>query len=414
MNNRFLSHFCGGLIVLASATFSNAYAAPTTNYQLLTTMAVPTSSVNVQPGGAFTSFDIGFFDTATQLYFIADRSNASVDIFSGLTNSFVGRAPGFTGQAATTSRSGADGVVVVDNGSTHTLFAGDGNSTLKMFNVTNPAAPVLMQSINTGGAFRVDEMAYSPTANLVLVANNADSPAFGTLVNASTGAIVRANITIPGQAASGGLEQPIWNPATGTFFISVPTFNGTDAGGVAEIRTDGTVGRLYNFSAMGISACSPAGIALGGSGNLLVGCGDATSQTVLLNPTGTGSIVATFAQIRGSDELAYDPTLGDFFITGVNASGARVFDVLSDLTDTILQSIALPNVNAHSIAVDPVTGDVFVPLEGSTSAGADALCPVGCIAVFSSVPEPATLALLAPSLLFIVWGRRRRSNNARR
>ena len=95
-------------------------------------------------------------------YFVADRSNASVDIISGSTLKVVGQAPGFTGQQATTSVSGADGVVAVTAGGFTTLYAGDGNSTLKVFNVTNPAAPVPLQSISTSGSFRVDEMAIRP------------------------------------------------------------------------------------------------------------------------------------------------------------------------------------------------------------------------------------------------------------
>src|ERR1700737_999640 len=142
---------------------------------------VPADAANVQPGGAFSSFDISFADPATGNIFIAGRSNASVDIFSGSSQTFLGRATGFTGQQATTSASGADGVLTVTSGGTTTIYAGDVHSTRKVFNDTNPAAPTLLQSISTGGSFRVDEMAYSPTAHLVLAANNADMPAFGNL-----------------------------------------------------------------------------------------------------------------------------------------------------------------------------------------------------------------------------------------
>jgi hypothetical protein len=73
--------------------------------------------------------------------------------------------------------------------------------------------------------------------------------------------------------------------------------------------------------------------------------------------------------------------------------------------------VALPGVNAHSIAVDPFNLDVFVPLEGSVAGGAqDALCPNGCIAVFAQAPEPPSLALLLPAFLGVVtaamWRRR--------
>jgi hypothetical protein len=115
---------------------------------------------------------------------------------------------------------------------------------------------------------------------------------------------------------------------------------------------------------------------------------------------GAGAIVTTFAGVSGSDELWYDPASGDYYVTGVDASGNRIFAVISDTTDTILQAIDLPNVNAHSIAVDPLNGEVFVPLEGNVPGSPDALCSGGCIAVFSQpVPEPDTLPLLAVGLL---------------
>jgi hypothetical protein len=178
-------------------------------------------------------------------------------------------------------------------------------------------------------------MAFAPGPNLVLVANNADMPAFGTLVNASTGAAVATHITIPGQIATGGLEQPVWDPNTGTFFISVPTFNGSDPGGVAEISTTGTVLRQFHFdtlSAGGVTSCSPTGLALGGSGNLMVGCGNAGTQTIVLDPAangGNGAIKTLLSQISGSDELWYDPATGDFYVTGSNA-GNRIFDIFND------------------------------------------------------------------------------------
>jgi WD40 repeat protein len=396
---------CGLATMLGIA--GSADASPI-NYSLLTTMAVPPSAANNQ-GGAFTSFDISFFDPLTNAAYVADRSNAAVDIFSASSLSLIGRAPGFSGQQALTSLSGPDGVLVANTGTANTLFAGNGDSTLRSFNVANPSSPtVLFPPINTGGAFRVDEMAYSPSTHLLLAANNADNPAFGTLFNAKTGAIVHGNIVVPNAI---GLEQPVWNPNTGTFFISVPSFGGgANPGGVAEIKPDGTVGRIYNFSTFGIASCSPTGLALGASGNLMVGCGNHQTQTVVLNPAGSGSIVKTIAQISGSDELWYDRRTHDFFVTGVDAADNRFFDVFSDTSFSLLDSVSLPNVNAHSITVDLFNGDVFVPLEGTTAAGTDALCPLGCVAVFATqVPEPPSLLLTLTALLGLAgigWLRR--------
>jgi hypothetical protein len=111
-----------------------------------------------------------------------------------------------------TSRSGPDGVVVVDNGSTVTLYAGDGNSTLRSFDVTNPSNPIAGGTVNTGGgAFRVDEMAYSPLTKQLFVANNANSPAFASLIDTSTAlapTLTRSPVLVPGQTPFGAWSNP--------------------------------------------------------------------------------------------------------------------------------------------------------------------------------------------------------------
>ncbi len=263
---------------------------------LLTYIPVPADMANMQPLGAFSAFDISFADPVTGDVFIADRSNASVDIFSGSSLTFLGRATGFTGQQATTSVSGPDGVLTVTSGGTTTLYAGNGDSTLRVFNATNPAAPIPLQAISTGGMTRVDEMAYSPTAHLVLAANNAETPAYGNLFSTTGPANAPAtllnppgHITVPaiqGGIDAGGMEQSVWDPNTGTFFVSIPALAGTNnPGGVSEISTTGAVLRTIDFGTMGISSCSPAGLAVGGSGNLMVGCGNVGAAAILLNPT---------------------------------------------------------------------------------------------------------------------------------
>ena len=205
-----------------------------------TFIPVPTGAANFQPSGAFTSFDISFADPVTGNIFIADRSNASVDIFSGSSLTFLGRAEGFTGQTGNNITSGADGVLTVTSGGVTTLYAGDGNSTLRVYNATNPAAPTFQQSISTGGTTRVDEMAFSPSTGQVLAANNAETPAYGNLFSTTNGdppvtLTPALKITVPagqGGIPGGGMEQPAWNPQTTTmggasFWVSVPQLAGT-------------------------------------------------------------------------------------------------------------------------------------------------------------------------------------------
>ena len=394
-----------GLLLLTTSISGVGPAAAAPLYDL-------SATINVGP---LTSFDISFVDPVTGYYYFADRSSASVDIINSTTFALVGKATGFAGFTGSNSTSGPDGVLVVNNGTTATLYAGDGNSTLRSFDVTNPSAPVAGGTVNTGGgALRLDEMAYSPSGGgYLLAANNANTPAYANLISTHPDplapSLVTSPILVPGQTApDGGLEQSVWDPNTSTWFVSVPSFNGTDAGGVQEYSLMGSPLRTYNFSAMGIGACGSSGLGVGANGNLMVGCSG--GGPVVLNPTGTGSIVAQLPQSSGADELWYDPTSNRFFVTGVDAEGHRVIDVFDGTTYALLQEIDLTDMgfgtgSAHSVAVDPLTGEIFVPIPGSAS---NTACVGGCVAAFDLVPEPPSLPLLLAGL-FIVLGLHLRS-----
>src|SRR5260370_30525822 len=81
------------------------------------------------PGTKLASFDIGFVDPEAGRYYLADRSDASVDVIDTKTNTFLFKIGGFVGAKQKTADSGPDGVGVVPE--THEVCAGGGDSTLK-------------------------------------------------------------------------------------------------------------------------------------------------------------------------------------------------------------------------------------------------------------------------------------------
>src|SRR3954464_15056691 len=139
------------------------------------------------PGAPLRSYDISWVNPDRAEYYLADRSNAGIDIIDTRTLTFKRRIGGFVGEVLSgpgvnNDVSGPDGVA------THGrwLYAGDGNSTLKVIDLNAPTAVAIKQTVPApGGVNRLDEMALTTDGKLLLGANNADSPPFATLFRAN-------------------------------------------------------------------------------------------------------------------------------------------------------------------------------------------------------------------------------------
>src|SRR3954466_449819 len=141
------------------------------------------------PGKPLRSYDISWVNAHRGEYYLADRSNAATDIIDTRHLTFkrflrkgllVGVKLNGAGTAVNNDISGPDGVV------THGrwLYAGDGDSTLKVFDLDVPEAWALKATLSTGGATRVDEMALTTDGELLLTVNNAEDPPFANLFSA--------------------------------------------------------------------------------------------------------------------------------------------------------------------------------------------------------------------------------------
>ena len=381
------------------------------------------------PGNPLRSYDISWVNPHRAEYYLADRSNAGIDIidthhltFKRRLGGFVGVVLNAAGTAVNNDKSGPDGVV------THGrwLYAGDGNSTLKVFDLDGPAA-LAQPPLNTGGEFRVDEMALTTDGELLLTVNNADDPPFATLFAANgdrNHSSVRelSHITINAVLFpdTPGIEQPAWDPKTKRFYVSVPILGkpggcgtATCDGGLMVIDPDtvtpgnfvlGAFDPAKNSGVLQLSNCGPNGATVGPHDNLLLGCTPAN------NPTNDSTLVINattkhFSHVNGivgSDEVWFNKGDGRYY-TGSNrncrttapcptaATQAAVLGVI-DATSVLIETVPQSS-GSHSVAADSKRNLIFVPQSapvrivgagGDTTAVGEGICGStnGCVGVF--------------------------------
>jgi hypothetical protein len=398
-----LTKYCGPAALSAALSLAAAggtLAAPCTGPGAPTTTQTECLTAVQIPGNPLRSFDISWVNPDRAEYYLGDRSNAGIDIIDTKSNTFKRTIPGFVGikllgtGAVDNNHSGPDGVT--SHG--RWLYAGDGDSTLKVIDLNAPTASAIKQSISTGGTTRVDEMALTTDGKLLLAANNAEDPPFGTLFtangDASTSAVstitkitVDSSIIPPGFGLS--IEQPAWEPETARFYTSIPVIANNPSGcnfdaSKGPITCDGgllvtdptkptaVVGAFdptTNTGVVPLHACGPNGATVGPHENLLLGCtpGNNPSDTTTLVINAETKNYANIGGITGSDEVWFNA--GDSrYYTGSSAaikpvgsplgSGAvlGVIDGTSVLIETIPQSSG-----SHSVAADCKHNEIFVP-----------------------------------------------------
>jgi hypothetical protein len=397
--------------------------------RLLTTVPIPVVNPPNTSGGMF-SFDISWVDQGSQTYYLADRSNAVVDIVDTKTNTLLFQLTGgFKGFTGTTATSGPNGVVTAG----HCLFVTDAPSRVVSFDTSiSPPTQVSAVATASGDLNRADELTFDPIDNVILAINNADTPPFGTFikVNPSTCALTQPTAPAPGVAApdrilfnvaggvdaQAGAEQPQWDPVTRRFYVSIPQIGpNPSSGGVVRIdTTTNTVDKIFP-----ISFCGPAGLSKGPDNDFVVGCefvfdtagglwtvtdpNTAAPIQVILNVS-TGEVV-TIGGVGASDEVWFNSGDGNYYTASsgsplaphelnllVGASqGAAILGVIDAQDKNLIQLAPTFNVpavtgtgahpasTAHSVAADANNNRIFVPL-GANNVFPD--CLTGCIAVF--------------------------------
>lgn len=369
------------------------------------------------PGNPLRSFDISWVNPDRAEYYLGDRSNAGIDIIDTRHNMFKRRLGGFTGAvlnpngSVNNAKSGPDGVT--SHG--RWLYGGDGNSTLKVFDLNAPTATALKQSVSTGGTLRVDEMALTTDGRLLLAANNADDPPFGTLFRANgddmmshVSIIIRIGVSNDIIPAGAGLsiEQPAWDPTTRRFFNSVPqiannpmgcTFDGSGGHPICEgglliidpanlpaptvingVLTSviGAFDPTTNTGMLPLHECGPNGAAVGPHDNVLLGCTPqnvATNDTTLVINARTKNF-ANIGNITGSDEVWFNKGDNRYYTGSSRACGTSgtcpdpthgfpgfaALGVINAETNLLIEKIPQSS-NSHSVAADAERNFIYVP-----------------------------------------------------
>ncbi len=381
------------------------------------------------PGG-LDSFDIGFVDPHIGRYFLADRTNKAIDQVVTSTNTIHQLAAGaFVGVQTGTNTSGPNGVITANN---HTeVWAADGvlcnNAQNACATATTPATQTsriqvidlktgqVTHTIDNGGQRRADELCVDPEHHVVLVANDDDSDLFLTFISTNTYKIV-GTIKLDGTdsnaqkiKATDGIEQCQWSPRTEKFYLAIPEVNGGSnplnlpnqkPGAVLEINpVSMKVEKVFpiDFAFLSQTGTTPAtanclgpqGLAIGPDREILLGCSNSGKGSVIIDER-NGDLVRSLDGLNGSDEVWYNPGNNHYFLAESNhkvGSNAvtPILGVVDQRPDTIGEDVSPATVGgSHSVAVDPVNNQVYVPV----NAGANALCgqtsTTGCIAIFMS------------------------------
>ena len=423
-------------ITAASLAATAATAAPCTFTPPLTTQTKCVTAIHI-PGNPLRSFDISFVNPDRGEYYLGDRSNSGVDVIDTHSLTWKRTLGGFVGivlngsGAVDNNHSGPDGVT--NHG--HWLYAGDGNSTLKVFDLDAPTASALKQSVSTGGTTRVDEMALTTDGRLLLAANNAEDPPFATLFNANgddhtSHVSIIAKITVDPAIVPAGFglsfEQPSWDPRTRRFYTSMPIIANNPAGcnygqlgptitcdggllvsdPAHPTAVQGAFNPATNTGVVALHSCGPNGSTVGPDDNLLLGCTPQNnpSDVISLVINAMTKVQTPVIHVTGSDEVWFNEGDGRYYLAtsrdcatpGTPCPAATQqkpsLSVVNAETNLLIEKIPQSS-GSHSVAADSHRNLIFVPQVapvatvgsgGDTTTVGAGICDSvsGCIAVY--------------------------------
>jgi hypothetical protein len=350
---------------------------------------------NVKAGVNF-SFDIGI--TSGNRYYFIDRNNASLDVIDIPTQTFVKAIQGsgnlaFAGLGpGPSATSGPDGATPVGN----LMYVGDVNSV----KIVDPSAGAVLSkvTVSTTGV-RADEGCLDSTHGIFMISSPEEPTPFATFINTATQTVI-AKVTFTDAAGkpTAGLEACAYDAASDNFYVNVDGSTANPHGELVKLPGAAIraipAGGFQNYTTLaGVAMysegnCDPTGLALGPGTDIAVGCREATTGAPLLMQIFNRASGALLASLNagGGDQLEYDAASNRYYnaasrwtasgnasVNGACSAASPCTPVLTIVdagTRTIVTQLNTGN-NAHSVAIDPATGLVFLPYSSATA-------PAGC------------------------------------
>jgi DNA-binding beta-propeller fold protein YncE len=164
------------------------------------------------------------------------------------------------------------------------------------------------------------------------------------------------------------------------FYVAIWATEANPGGEINEIdhRT------LKTTNVISLAGCHPTGVAFGPDQNLYAGCGRGQIPTygygysVVLDMVSNGSIVGNISGMSGLGQVIYEPSLNlyyaaayrDLAITpGELSPGQERYSpsprvtIINASDNTVIQSIQTENITSQTVAVDPKTKQMVVPMK---------------------------------------------------
>lgn len=335
-------------------------------------VSVATIKVPGTPG----RWDLMQVDPAAHRLYLSNTSNGSLDVFDTQTFATIAQIPGLpNAQDPQGAWSGANGLALAPE-LNRAFVADQVDDSLHVYDTSSNTQTDVVSTMQKGS----DSVAYDPDDKKVYVSNGDSNTV--TVFDANTLKILR-QINLPGAP-----EIAIWDPADHTLRQNLSDKNQQ---AVIDPKTD-SVTKTFDLP----TTCEPHGIGLDASTNTeIIGCRQQMTTVI----SGDGTVQMVSRHTGGSDLAGFDPVNKQFYVAAANdkssGSQAPVLGIYagSDTFDFIANGKT--DAAAHSLAIDPSEGTVYV---GAGGAGTILVFPPAPVSNFLP-PIPAETTSEQPTLL---------------